>query len=213
MTQIEAFARIEAFGQPCFETKDIAALLGVEHSNANKIATRLAKSGLIVPLIRGKWALRRADRLAIPEHLAVPYPAYISLQSALYYHSMISQVPSVTYAVSLARTRRYQTPIGTFSIHHIDADFFFGYELDSSGAAKIAVPEKALLDVLYLGPTRTRLFVRLPEVEFPREFSWQGAFEMAAKIRSPARRAFVKNTLSSVRTSSRHEKRRQKLKG
>ena len=54
MTQVEALAKIEALGQPFFETKDLAALLNVEHSNANKIADRLAAAGLIVPLIRGK---------------------------------------------------------------------------------------------------------------------------------------------------------------
>ena len=46
MTQVEALAKIEALGQPFLETKDIAALLGVAHSNANKIVTRLAKAGL-----------------------------------------------------------------------------------------------------------------------------------------------------------------------
>src|SRR5205823_159443 len=146
----------------------IAALLDVGHSNANKIAARLAHSGLIVPLMRGKWALRRTNKLAIAEHLTSPYPAYVSLQSALYYHSMISQIPSVTYAVSLGRTRRYETRLGTFSIHHVDPDFFFGYESSPLGDAKIAVPEKALLDVLYLRPSRTRLFAKLPEIEYPK---------------------------------------------
>ena len=206
MTQVEALAKIEALDQPFFETKDIAALLAVEHSNANKIAARLAGTGLIVPLARGKWALRRVNKLAVPEHLTSPYPAYVSLQTVLYYHGMISQIPSVTYAVSLARSRRYETAIGTFSIHHISPDFFFGYELDRSGSAKTAVLEKALLDLLYLSPTRTRLFAKLPEIEFPREFSWQKAFDMAAKIKSPARWVFVKEALSSLRSSSRHSK-------
>jgi predicted transcriptional regulator of viral defense system len=205
MTQAEALAKIESLGQPFFETKDVAALLAVEHSNANKIAARLARSGLIVSLIRGKWALRHANKLAVAEHLTSPYPAYISLQTALYYHSMISQIPSVTYAVSLARSRRYETRIGTFSIHHIDPDFFFGYELNPSGDVKIAVPEKALLDVLYLSPSRTRLFVKLPEIEYPRKFRWRTAFELAAKIKSRARRAFVKKALLLMRSSPTHE--------
>ena len=203
MTQTEAFTQLEGLGHAFFETKDVAALLGVAHSNANKIADRLAKSGLIVRLSRGKWALRRANKLAACEHLTAPYPSYISLQSALYYHGMISQIPSMTYAVSLARTRRYETPLGTFSIHHVDPDFFFGFDLDRSGDAKIAIPEKALLDVLYFGPTRTRLFVKLPEIEFPRQFDWRSASNMAAKIKSPARRVFVETALTSLRRSSR----------
>jgi len=58
MTLVEAFARLEALGQSLFETKDVAALLGVENSNANKIVSRLARGGLIVRIARGKWALR-----------------------------------------------------------------------------------------------------------------------------------------------------------
>ena len=203
MTQVEALAKIEALGQPFLETKDIAALLGVAHSNANKIVTRLARVGLIVPLMRGKWALRNVDKLSVAEHLTAPYPAYISLQSALYYHGMISQIPAVIYAVSLARTRRYMTKLGAYSIHHVDPDFFFGYELDQAGNEKIAVPEKALLDVLYLGPTKTRFFVALPEIEFPRGFSWPKTFEMAKKIKGRTRRVFVERALSALRRSTR----------
>jgi len=204
MTQVEALAKIEALDQPFFETKDLAALLNVEHSNANKIATRLARTGLIIALTRGKWALPRANRLAVPEHLTSPYPTYISLQTALYYHGMISQIPSVTYAVSLARSRQYGTVLGKFSIHHTDPDFFFGYEIDKTGSAKIATPEKALLDVFYLSPTRTRLFVKLPEIEFPREFSWRRAFDIAAQVKSRARRTFINESLMSMRGSKKH---------
>jgi predicted transcriptional regulator of viral defense system len=208
MTQVEALSKIEALGHPFFETKDLAALLDVEHSNANKIATRLAAAGLIIPLVRGKWAMRRVNKLAVSEHLTSPYPAYISLQSALYYHGMISQIPSITYAVSLARSRRYHTPLGTFSIHRVDPDFFFGFEMDRSGSAKIALPEKALMDVFYFSPTRSRLFVNLPEIEFPREFSWPKAFELATKIKSRARRVFVEEALSAIRSTSRRRKNR-----
>jgi len=131
MTLVEALGKIEALGQSLFETKDVAALLGVENSNANKIVSRLAQGGLIIPVRRGTWALRtHLNKFAVAEHLTSPYPAYVSLQSSLYHHGMISQIPVVTYVVSLARTRRYKTPLGAFSIHHVGPDFFFGYELD-----------------------------------------------------------------------------------
>jgi predicted transcriptional regulator of viral defense system len=207
MTQIEALGKIEALGQPLFETKDVAPLLGVENSNASKIVSRLAQNGLIIPVRRGKWALRaRLNKLAIAEHLTAPYPAYVSLQSALYHHGMVSQIPAVTYVVSLARTRRYQTPVGTFSIHHVAPDFFFGYELDITGRVKIASPEKALADTFYFSPTRTRLFVRLPEIQLPRRFDWAKTLEMAEQIKSPARRRYVKERLLSIRSELRADR-------
>ena len=124
-----------------------------------------------------------------------------SLQSALYHHGMIFQIPSVTYAVSLARPRRYETPLGVFSIHHLEPHFFFGYETEETGSAKIAIPEKALLDLCYLRPARTRLFVELPEIQFSNSFDWNKASRMARKIRSHSRRVLVEQALSNLRKS------------
>ena len=207
MTLIAALGKIEALGQPLFETKDVAALLRVENSNASKIVSRLAKNGLIIPVRRGKWALRtRLNKLAIAEHLTSPYPAYVSLQSALYHHGMVSQIPAITYVVSLARTRRYKTPVGTFSIHHVAPDFFFGYELDETGQVKIASPEKTLADIFYFSPTKTRLFARLPEIQLPRRFDWSKTLAMAKQIKSPARRRFVQERLLSIRRELRGDR-------
>jgi predicted transcriptional regulator of viral defense system len=207
MSPIAMLARIEALGQPMFETRDLAALLNVADSTASRTASRLAAAGLILKLGRGKWALsRNLNRLDVPEFLTSPFPSYISLQSALYHHAMISQIPAVIYAISLARTRRYQTPIGTISIHRVEPEFFFGYELDESGMVKIATPEKALVDVFYLSPTRSRLFKNLPEIEFPHRFSWTKTFQIASKIESRARRTFVKQSLESLRHSIKSKK-------
>jgi predicted transcriptional regulator of viral defense system len=200
MKQIEALAAIESLGHLLFETKDVAAVLGVESGNANKIASRLAEGGFIVRLARGRWALpRRLNKLAVPQHLTAPYPAYVSLQNALYQHGMLSQIPVVTYAVSLARTRRYQTPLGVFSIHHVAVGFFFGFELDGTASAFMAVPEKALLDVLYFSATRTRLLASLPELEIPKTFSWPTAKRMARRIPGQGRRKLVENKLAKLK--------------
>lgn len=199
MTLVEAFAKIQSLNQPFFETRDLAALLDVTNLNAAQVANRLAKAGLFVKLARGRWAIQgRIDPFAVAEHLTTPFPTYISLQSALYQHGMISQIPSVVYAVSLARTQRRQTPLGTYSIHHVEPGFFFGYELNETGQAKIAIAEKALVDFLYFRPARTRLFVHLPEIEFPKNFDWKLASRMAGEIQSHSRRALVQRALSCL---------------
>ncbi len=196
MKATETLAKLQALGQSLFETRDLAALLNVAHSSASRAASRLAKTGLIVKLGRGKWALsHNLNRLAISEHLTSPFPAYISLYSALYYHGIISQIPAVIYAVSLARTRTWDTPLGVFSIHHVAPDFFFGYEMDASGTAKIAIAEKALVDLLYFMPTRSRLFVNFPELELPEKFAWRKALEMTKRIKSSLRKRFVMERL------------------
>jgi hypothetical protein len=104
---------------------------------------------------------------------------------------MISQVPSVLYAVSVARTRTYATVLGTVSVHHVDPSFFFGHRRAGDGTGRIATPEKALIDFLYLGPARTRLFRALPELEFPPDFKVAEARRIIGRIRSIRRRNHV----------------------
>ena len=72
------------------------------------------------------------------------------------------------------------------------------YETTDNGA-KVATAEKALFDLLYLGPTRTRLFAHLPEIEFPKSFRWAEIAGWTKKIVSKSRRAFVERKLAGLR--------------
>jgi predicted transcriptional regulator of viral defense system len=192
MRLVEALTHLQRLNQPVLETGDAAAILGVGKAHASKIAARLAEAGQLVSLRRGVWAFPgRLDPLAVPERLTAPQPAYVSLQSALYHHNMISQIPSSVYAVSLARTRRYTTPLGVVSVHHVAPDFFFGFETLGEKGIQMARPEKALLDVFYLAPARSRLFCKLPEVERPDGFDIHEAHRMIALIPFRARRSMV----------------------
>lgn len=174
------------------ETGDAAILLGLGKAHASKVLARLAQAGHLVALKRGAWALSgRLDPLALPEWLTAPQPAYVSLQSALYHHGLLSQIPSLVYAVSLARTRRYDTSLGAVSIHHVASAFFFGFETVGDKGIRIASPEKALLDVFYLAPARSRLFTSLPELEKPAKFDVREARRMIERIPFPARRRMV----------------------
>jgi predicted transcriptional regulator of viral defense system len=201
MTLVDALARLAASPVAVLHTSDAAALLGIGRAHASAVLARLAAAGHVARLRRGVWALPgRVDALALPAHLTYPLPAYVSLQSALYLHGMISQVPAMTYAVSLARTRQYTTPLGSVSIHHVDPGFFFGDEDAGApgGAARMATPEKALVDFLYLGPARSGLFRALPEIELPERFSLRAARRMAGRIGSARRRTFVLRRLAEV---------------
>jgi predicted transcriptional regulator of viral defense system len=204
MTGTEALQRLRALGTPLITTADVTAALGVNAGTASKIASRLAADGLIVHLARGRWALLdKVNPFTLPEHLTAPYPAYVSLQSALYHYGMISQIPHVVYAVTLAKPRRWLTPLGVVSLHQVGPDFFFGYGPDGPGGAQIATPEKALVDVLYLSPARSRLFSRLPEVEVPRTFSKRAVTEIIARIVDPRRRKLVETGWNRLEKSSR----------
>jgi predicted transcriptional regulator of viral defense system len=193
MKLVEALSKINALGIPFLTTGDVAALLKLPPANASKVLERLQTHGFVTRLARAKWGLpQMIDPLAAAEFLTSPLPAYISLQTALFHHGLISQIPSVIYALSLARTRRYKTPLGVYSIHHIEPELFFGYDVVGKLNIKIASPEKALLDLLYLSPARSGLFQKLPEVEFSKSFHVAAFEKMVRKIPSIRRRSLVK---------------------
>lgn len=202
MNQIEALQRLRTLATPVVESRDVAALLQVSTSNATTILRRLARKGMIVHLSRGRWLVNeKIDRLALPELIAAPYPAYVSLQSALFHHGLIEQIPSVLYAVTPARPRRLRTPLGTISFHRMPPELFKGFELSSGSDAKIATPEKALFDMLYLAPGRSRVFSNQPELTIPRRFQWRRLKDYTELVKSSGRRAYIAERIRALRST------------
>lgn len=200
MNQIEALQRLRTLAAAVVETRDIAALLRVSTSNATTILRRLARKGMIVHLSRGRWLVNeKIDRFALPELILAPYPAYISLQSALFHHGLIEQIPSIIYAVTPARPRRLETPVGTISFHRMPPELFKGFELSPQSDAKIATAEKALFDLLYLAPGRSRVFSKQPELTIPRRFQWQRLKEYTALVKAPGRQAYIAERIRVLR--------------
>jgi predicted transcriptional regulator of viral defense system len=166
MNAASTLAHLRGLGKRVVTTNDVTLALGVERSAATHMLKRLAAEGLLRKIRHGLWAVDPAlDPLLLPEYLTAPLPSYVSFQSALYLRGMVSQVPEVIYVASLAQTRRVKTTLGAFSIHRLAPTFFGGYETLRESGVRLASPEKALIDTLYLGPTRSRMFAHLPEEE------------------------------------------------
>lgn len=143
----------------CFSIKQIE--LFFPNYDVNNI-TRWVKMGYLTKLRRGWYAfaecLKERDiTLLIANQLVEP--SYISLHYALAYFGMIPESVIQLTSVTTQRTARYDTTIAAFSYHTIAADLYFGYQLIPLGSKiqgeryyRMATPEKALLDLLYLHP-------------------------------------------------------------
>ena len=104
MRTVDAYSDLVRMGKPILTTEDASVRLGMSPSGATRVLTRLAAARLVKRLFRGLWTIdMKVDPLTIPEHLTAPFPAYISFQSALYLHGLISQIPQTTYVASLRR--------------------------------------------------------------------------------------------------------------
>jgi predicted transcriptional regulator of viral defense system len=164
----EALRRLRDLHTQIITTADAAAALGLRIDAASQTLRRLCAVRLVFSLRKGLWSLDALpDPFSLVEYVTWPYPAYVSLQSALQLHGMIEQIPSVVYAVSPGRTAKVETAAAAFSIHHLPPELFGGFNHDSNTAAKLATPEKALFDLAYLSGSRSRRFRTLPELVLP----------------------------------------------
>jgi predicted transcriptional regulator of viral defense system len=198
MNSTDALAVLKRLGVPALDTADAAAALGLTTAAASQTLTRLARVGFVRSVRHGTWWLEEAlDPLRLPEYLTAPLPAYVSLQTALHRHGLIEQIPEVVYAVSLAKTQKVKTKVGTFSIHHMAPEVFGGFEETERGA-KVATAEKALFDFAYLSSGRSRIFTSLPEVELPRGFKRKELSRWVAKIPAVRSRTLTSRKLDEL---------------
>ena len=207
MNTVSALAHLRSLAKPVVTTDDARLAFGAERSAATHTLKRLAAAGLLKPIRHGLWAADlRLDPLLLPEYLTAPLPSYVSFQSALFLRGMVSQVPTVIYVASLAQTRTVRTSLGTYSIHRIAPSFFGGYETVKNSGVRLATPEKALLDTLYMAPARSRLFAHLPEVEIPQHVDWEQITYWVKRIPIGPRRTAVEQRLDAVLATQRRRR-------
>jgi len=118
--------------------------------------SRWTRQGKLVPLRRGVYLLPAAYRkhdLCV-EYLAnlLVIPSYVSLERALALHGLIPERVPLIQSVTPRRPGLFRTTVGDFSYRHVKQEWFFGYRETAvaGGAALVASPEKALLDLVYL---------------------------------------------------------------
>jgi predicted transcriptional regulator of viral defense system len=150
MTYLAFRSKMKHF--PVFTTEDIRAL------DARFDFRRLyewQQRGHIRKIVRGCYLFSDVEvdeALVMRIANRVYRPSYISLETALsHYHLIPEHVYAMTSA-SVRRTYEFATPWGRLSYRTINRRLFFGYTV-TSDRVRIAMPEKALLDYLYLNPS------------------------------------------------------------
>jgi predicted transcriptional regulator of viral defense system len=199
MNSREVLGRLQGLGVPAVTTADAAAVLGLTIEAASHSLRRLTQAGLLTAVRKGLWALSsRPDPFHLAEYVTAPFPCYLSLQTALYQRGMITQIPTMIYVVTLGRSGRITTRIGTYSAHHVLPECFGGFETLAGSGIKLALPEKALVDFLYLSSTRSRLFTAMPELELSADFRRAAAREWIRRIPFDRRRTMVTQRLEEL---------------
>lgn len=166
MNRLDAFEQLRGMGSPVFRTSEAARALGQLDSTTHETLSVLAERGLITPIRRGWWALTYGgtqDVGALVPHLAAPFRAYISFESALFRHGWITQIPPRVTVATLGRSRRVRTRLGTFDLRQLPPEVFDPGE--SANPPWLARPEKAAVDWAYRASHAGFESARFPEIE------------------------------------------------
>jgi len=144
--------------EPVFET----GLLLSGDRDPNDVRRQLSRwvsSGKLHQLRRGLYVLSPPYRKIVPHPFLIANRmvpgSYVSRQAALAHHGLIPEHVPVVTSVGSGRPRRWDTPLGSFDYHHVRGDLRTGFsrtEVAEDQSAFVALPEKALLDLVYLEP-------------------------------------------------------------
>lgn len=135
--------------QGLFRSDDLARLFDIEGDNTlHKTLERWVSRGLLRRLRKGVFMLPDASPSEWEIANALVTPSYISLASALNFHGLLTQAPRPVFSVTPGRPRRFDVDGREYIYAHVDASLYFGFE--RKDRFLIALPEKALLDALYL---------------------------------------------------------------
>lgn len=132
-----------------FHLKTLKDILEItNNSSLYKIIKKLLKAGIITKIEKNKYFLTDShpNDFALANFLY--YPSYISFESALNVYGILSQFPYEITSASVLKTTNKKFQNKLFSYTHIKKELFWGYEKKDNYL--IALPEKALLDQLYL---------------------------------------------------------------
>lgn len=180
-------------GLGCFDVNQVRM---VQPDFDRSALTRWMAQGYIIQLKNGFYAFMEWTMMPGADQIVANQmyrPSYISLYSALAFYGMIPEFVAHTTSVTTLKTASFSNEMGAFDYRHIKPDLFWGYHMiDSINQRKIliALPEKALLDLLYLTPSLKSeddmLQLRLDEDYMTNEFDWVQARLFLERFKSKA---------------------------
>lgn len=134
-------------GRAVFSVQQLSNLIGKPKAVSTVYSGRLVKKKLAYWVSKGKISFVNDDYIIASQLVE---PSYISLDSALFFHGLIMQVPRQVECATTRNSLNYKK-LGIL-YHKIPPRLFFGYKKHKKEGSYVLVaePEKALVDGIYL---------------------------------------------------------------
>ncbi len=179
-TDPELINKLMDLRKPYFTVADLERVLGLKKKTLYVTLNRLTKSGVLTRLKKNVYMVFTGG--VDTEKIAneIYYPSYLSFEKALSDYGILSQIPFTLTFATLRPSKKLTIGDTEVEYSHIKKNLFFGYEVKNE--KNIALPEKALLDELYLMSRGLRK-INLEELDL-REINKERLKEFAEKFPS-----------------------------
>ena len=137
-----------------FRTVDFATLLNRDMPSIRVELSRLVSRGMLSRVSKGLYLNPYNPPTQEELAMVLRSPAYISMESALARHGILSQSPFTLTLITTGSTGIADAMSTRFEYHHLQSAWFIGYRRRDT--YDMAEPEKALCDLVYLRYRRTR---------------------------------------------------------
>lgn len=131
-----------------FTLNDLGKIIDLDKNSLKVFVNRAIKSGELIRLVKGYYT---ADINSLSwESFAINVyrPSYISFESGLNYHGILSQQTDTLTLATNKRKKELEVGETRIIYRHIKKELFWGYS--GQDDFFIAEPEKAFLDLAYL---------------------------------------------------------------
>jgi len=145
---MEIQRKLKDYNKSYFTFSDLEKILGQKRNVLRVTISRLIKKKVLFPIKRGVYILPENWSEVKTIISQIYFPSYLSFDSALADYGILNQIPYVFSYASPRFSKNFFLGQNRVEIKKIKKNLFFGYTLQKD--LFIALPEKALLDQLYL---------------------------------------------------------------
>jgi len=165
MTDIKHINTIRQSGRQFLTSNNIQQLLKIKSTRTlEDLIKRLVDGQILTQLERNKYHVTNTTTSNFEIAQFLYPPSYISFETALNYHGILSQFPTIITSTSLKRSTTKTINNITYSYTKLNSKTFTGYY--KVGSYLIAQPAKALFDQLYLITKSAKTEEYLDEMDY-----------------------------------------------
>lgn len=132
-----------------FDNKTLKDIFEIEKNvTFFAVLKKIVDNKILIKIERGRYLLNNKDIKTFNIANLLYSPSYISFETALNFHGILSQFPYEITSATAKKSMNKKVNDISYSYSHLKNDLFFGYVKKNNSL--IAEPEKALLDQIYL---------------------------------------------------------------